>query len=103
MKDLAGSEVYVGYGVIPSYQPARKSGVLEARRRRRQSCPPSQPTVRANSECPILTKFSVVPLQPPRSLPRLHIPEPYDAQAGGGKLIPVHDEGDILVLIVGRC
>ena len=34
---------------------------------------------------------------------RPHIPEPYDAQAGGGKLIPVHGEGDILVLIVGRC
>ena len=32
---------------------------------------------------------------------RPHIPEPYDAQAGGGKLIPVHGEGDILVLIVG--
>ena len=34
---------------------------------------------------------------------RPHIPEPYDAQAGGGKLISVHGEGDILVLIVGRC
>ena len=29
----------------------------------------SQPTVRANSECSILTKVSVVPVQPPRSLP----------------------------------
>ena len=34
---------------------------------------------------------------------RPYIPEPYDALSGANKLIPVHDEGDILVLIVGHC
>ena len=45
------------------------SGGLEARQRRRESSPPNHPASRASSECPILTKFSVVPAQPPRSLP----------------------------------
>ena len=70
MKDFAGTRIDVSHGLVPSTPTAvSTSGVLEARRRRQESCPPSQPTVRANSECPILTKFSVVPLQPPRSLP----------------------------------
>ena len=70
MKDFAGTRIDVSHKVIPSISTAVDSScALEARRRRQESCPPSQPTVRANSECPILTKFSVVPLQPPRSLP----------------------------------
>ena len=70
MKDLAGSEVYVGYGVIPSISTAVDgSCTLEVRQRQRDSSPPNQPVSRAKIECPILTKFSVVPVQPPRSLP----------------------------------
>jgi len=104
MKDFAGTRIDVGHGVIPSISTAVDgSCALEVRQRQRESSPPNQPVSRAKIECPILTKVSVVPVQPPRSLPVPHIPEPYDAQAGGGKLIPVHGEGDILVLIVGRC
>ena len=72
MKDLAGSEAYVGYGVIPSVSTAVDgSCALEVRQRQRESSPPNQPVSRAKIECPILTKVSVVPVQPPRSLPVL--------------------------------
>ena len=64
MKDFAGSEVYVGHGVIPSISTAVDgSCALEVRQRQRESSPPNQPVSRAKIECPILTKFSVVPLQ----------------------------------------
>ena len=70
MKDFAGSEVYVGHGVIPSISTAVDgSCALEVRQRQRESSPPNQPVSRAKIECPILTKVSVVPVQPPRSLP----------------------------------
>ena len=70
MKDFAGTRIDVSHGVSPSISTAVDgSCALEARQRQRESSPPNQPVSRANSECPILTKFSVVPLQPPRSLP----------------------------------
>jgi len=70
MKDFAGTRIDVSHGLVPSTPTAvSTSGVLEARRRRQESSPPNQPVSRAKIECPILTKVSVVPVQPPRSLP----------------------------------
>src|SRR5262245_49247330 len=53
----------------PDAMQPSASVALEDRQKRRESSPPNQPASRAISECPILTKFSVVPAQPPRSLP----------------------------------
>src|SRR5271166_147177 len=51
--------------VVPSTSTAiHGSCALEHRHRRRESCPPNHPASKANSECPILTKFSVVPIDP---------------------------------------
>ena len=104
MKDFAGTEIDVGHGVIPSISTAVDSScALEVRQRQQESCPPSQPDSqskdRVSNPHEGLSRAAPATEEPARP----HIPEPYDAQAGGGKLIPVHGEGDILVLIVGRC
>ena len=70
IEDLAGSEICVGHGIVPSTSPAVDgSRILEVRQGRKESYPPNQPAFKANRECPVRMNFSVVPIQRPHSLP----------------------------------
>ena len=61
-------------GAPPDWTPAiEASECIDDWPRRRESRPPSHPKIRALNECPIRTKFSVVPPQVPRSLAGVEI------------------------------